>query len=282
MRRWIALIASLACLLAGAAFAETMDTCWALFKVADTWTEDFDGDETPETLRVNWTLDEYDDGGFLIMVGNQGFSTEFCVGLVPQVYAMRVGYGERYYATLFMINEYGPSDDPLTYCFLYAYERFYDVGRIPALAEDISADKNGLLTAQVRASMIGTWDRPADYMLAWGISDADDDWTISYRLAEVPRAVYPMHMLVSLKCDLSLSSSVYEERGDVVLKAGTTVILAASDDVSRLYIVEADGTNAGWAAMRHFDSEEIWGDCIRVNGRYLSADDVFEGIFYAD
>ncbi len=280
MKTLCSLILALALLCAPFALADTPTQSWVLFKPSSVLTDDFDSDGTLETMRFEASLNEYDDGSFSFSVGSKSFTVEDCIGLIPEVNAMRVGYSDSYYGTLFMISEYGPSDDPLTYCYLYAYEDLQDLGRIPALAGSITPDGNGVFTTTIRASMVGTWERPADYALAFGI-DSGEDWSIHYRLVEVPRAMYPMNMMVTLKRDLTLSSSIYEDRADVDLKAGTPVIFAASDDVSRLYITELDGERSGWASIR-LSSGEYWAELIRVNGKYVELDEVFDGIFYAD
>ena len=280
MKTLCTFLLALALCCAPLALADTAVQSWVLFQPGSVFTDDFDADGVLETMLFVTDLNEYDDGSFLISAGSQSFTVLDCVGLIPEVNAMRVGDSDSYYGTLFMISEYGPSDDPLTYCYLYAFETLHDLGRIPALAKNLKPDGNGVFTTMIRASMVGTWERPADYALAFGI-DSGDDWSIHYRLVEVPRALYPMNMMATLKRDLTLSSSIYEDRADVDLKAGTPVIFAASDDVSRLYITQADGGLSGWASIRHSDGE-YWAELIRVNGKYVELDEVFDGIFYAD
>ena len=275
------LLCALAALLVltASAFAEYDEGIWEIYEAEDGLTRDFDNDETAETLHFTFELDEYDDGGFTIGVGGQSLHKDDCIGLDARVLAMKTGYTYYYYGTLFMVSEYGPSDDPITYCFLYAEGKLTDIGMIPALAQSFEVSKDGLITTYVRANMIGTWSRPADFCLAMGSEyDEEGDWAPSYSICEVPRPMYQMGMIVTLKTDLVLSSSLYESREDVMLMAGQKVILVAGDDVSRLYISSLDGLIGGWAVIM----SEDWSDYISVNGSYTDADEVFDGIFYAD
>ena len=260
------------------ALADFDRSIWEVFEAGDGFTADFDNDEKEETLHFSTALNEYDDGDFTLTVGDKSVTVKDCIGLEPKVYAMKAGYTWYYYGTVFMVNEYGPSDDPLTYCFLYTEGDLIDIGFIPALVESFDIDSNGVITTRVRANMIGTWYRPTEYVLAVGSQDMGDDWKQIYRLSEVPRTMYPMGMMVTLKKDVKLSSSLYDMDEDVEVKAGTPLIILESDDVSRIFVSDYEGRVKGWLATKSVE----WLDYVLIDGSYVAIDEVFDGIFYAD
>ena len=119
MKKIAMLLAALLCLCIFAASAEDEAGIWEICKAENGTFMDFDNDGVPETVRVLFLLDEYEDGDFVLSVGNSIVTVRDCIGLEQEIYVMKAGYGWYCYGTVFMINEYGPSDDPLTYCFLY-------------------------------------------------------------------------------------------------------------------------------------------------------------------
>lgn len=279
MKKLLLVLTVLALMCCFAVHAENTTGIWEIYEAGQSCTADFDNDATAETMRFTCALDEYDDGDFTLSVGNVSVTKKDCVGLEPTVYAMKAGYTWYYYGTIFMVNEYGPSDDPLTYCFLYTEGELIDLGFIPALVESFELNGDGVITTSILARAVGTWYRPADYILAVGSEeDADGEWRQIYSLCEVPRTFYPMSMLVTLKRDIRASSSLYDMDEDVMLPAGTKLALLASDDVSRLFVSDTQGQLKGWLAMRSVD----WSDYIRIDGHYIEIDEVFDGILYAD
>ena len=279
MKKMAAVLVLLLCVCLLPAYAEYEQGIWEIYEAENGMSLDFDNDGTEETVRIDFALNEYEDGDFLLTVGGKSAAVRDCVGLEQKLYAMKAGYTWYYYGTIFMVNEYGPSDDPLTYCFLYTEGELLDLGHIPALVRSFALSSDGVISTRIRAHMVGTWYRAADYVLSVGTKfDGEENWKQVYALSEVPRALYPMGMLVTTKTELALSSSLYEIRNDVRLAAGQDVLLVASDDVSRLFVTSLDGENRGWLAMR----SEDWVDYILVNGRYTEIDDVFDNILYAD
>ena len=260
---------------------------WTLYMIDNGTVSDFDGNDEEETYTLATSLDEYGDGSFTITVDGQSFTQENCCMLADEVYIIPIGRvddegGESYiYGTLFMVSEYGPSDDPLTYCYLYTAGQLFDVGVIPSLPDDMTLDgKVGMITTSVRADMIGTWHRPADYILAWGVKWSDDyESAETYNhLVEVPRPVYPMGMIVTLRQELPLMASQTDRVFSANLAAGQQVILAATDDVRWLYVTSMDGLTRGWVRMSSVD----WEQKITVGDRDVPVNDVFDGIVYAD
>ena len=262
---------------------------WTLYMIDNGTVSDFDGNDEEETYTLATSLDEYGDGSFTITVDGQSFTQENCCMLADEVYIIPIGRvddegGESYiYGTLFMVSEYGPSDDPLTYCYLYTAGQLFDVGVIPSLPDDMTLDgKVGMITTSVRADMIGTWHRPADYILAWGVKWSDDyESAETYNhLVEVPRPIYSFGMIVSLKEELPLLASQTDRvfSGILTPEANERVILAASDDVRWLYVTSLDGQTAGWVKMGNVD----WMTRITVGDEEMDVNDVFGDIIYAD
>lgn len=272
------LCALLACLmlLFCTAMAEGNDV-WEIGQIYSGAAEDFDNDGTIETVVLTCSLDEYEDGSFTIAVGDQAFTVDDCVYLDKTLYTMRIGTKNYWYGTMFMVNEYGPSDDPITYCFVYSDGQLCNAGMIPQLARYLDVDDTGIITADIRAFMVGTWAKNAEFCLARGDEWNEEDYITTYYIAEIPKAVYAMKMVVDLNVDLPVCASLYDMEPTTVLEAGQKVILSASDDVSRLYVT-APGGEGGWVRMTNID----WQEMILLDGRWTPIDDVFGNIFYAD
>ena len=246
-------------------------------------TADFDGDYSIETLGFTVDMDEYGDGSFEVTVNGSSVRIDNCCMLDSEIYYMKIGNAYYSYGTLFMVNEFGPSDDPVTYCILYTDGKLIDAGRIYAPVRGLTVSETGVITTQIRADHIGTWSRPADYILAEGTHyETDEDgaleWEYRYAICEVPRDIYPMGMVVALKTELPLRASRFDTAASVQLASGETVILAASDDVSWLYVTDLNCTVKGWVRMQSID----YGDYIEINGKYVYVDEVFDDILYAD
>ncbi len=261
---------------------------WTIAEMSNDVTGDFDNDGTMESFHFVTSVDEYGDGDFMLAVGSAAVMQEDCVGLLDTVYFMRIGWtgstsdgDDGFYATLFMVAEYGPSDDPYTYCYLYIDGKLLDVGAIPAMPYNMTVDPmTGTITAQVRAAMIGTWSRPADFILATGYSWDDEGFYSYYRITEMPRPIYPFGMIVSLKEELPLLASQTDRVYAATLfpEKDSQVILVASDDVRWLYVSSMDGLTAGWVKMSDVD----YVDMITVGDTEMDVDDVFGDILYAD
>lgn len=288
MKRIFALILAMLMLLSAGAFAEEAANTGDLMTIRETQDgarDDYDGDGNAETLSFSTKLDEYDDGSFTIGVGDQTLTVDGCMALSGKVYALKLAYGSYYnpvgfWGTLFMVNEYGPSDDPLTYCFFYTDGKLYNVGEIPSSPDAMSVNADGLITTQVRAARIGTWSRPADFKLASGVRWNDESSDVFYQMIEIPRDVYPMGMIVDLKIDLPLLASRFDTDASVTLTANQQVVLAATDDCRWLYVSSLDGETAGWVKLT--GATDAFTDGVIVNGQATDVNDVFGNILYAD
>ena len=288
MKRIFALILAMLMLLSAGAFAEEVADTGDLMTIRETQdgaSDDYDGDGKTEALSFAAKLDEYGDGSFTIGVGDQTLSVDGCVALSGKVYALKLAFGSYYnpvglWGTLFMANEFGPSDDPLTYCFFYTDGKLYNVGEIPSSPDAMSVNMDGLITTQVRAAHIGTWSRPADYKLASGYDWSTDNATAFYQMTEIPRDVYPMGMIVDLKADLPLLASRYDADASATLTANQQVVLAATDDCRWLYVSSLDGETAGWVKLT--GATDAFTDGVIVNGQATDVNDIFGNILYAD
>lgn len=253
-------------------------------EVADGATGDFDGDGQEETLRFVISGEDEFDGTFTLSVGTASFTVEHCEILTGCIAALPISRGAYYnpdmlWGTLFFVDEYGPSDDPLSYCFFYTGAQLYDVGTIPALSRGVTVNADGQLTAMIRAAHIGTWSRPADYKLASGTS-WEDGYEEFYHLSETPHDLYPMGMIVELCQDLPMRATRWDADNTVLLEAGQQVILAATDDVRWLYVTSLDGKTGGWVMMQA--AENGYEDNVLVDGVATLVDQVFKNIIYAD
>ena len=161
MKKIALLLAALLCLCIFAASAEDEAVIWEICKAENGTVMDFDNDGIPEMVRVLFLLDEYEDGDFVLSVGNSIVTVRDCIGLEQEIYVMKAGYGWYCYGTVFMINEYGPSDDPLTYCFLYTEGELVELGCIPAMVSTFTVSNDGMITTKIRAGMVGTWYVPS-------------------------------------------------------------------------------------------------------------------------
>ena len=259
---------------------------YRMLTVRDGARVDFDGDGTADIYSFGTDLDEWGDGSFTLSVNGQSVTQENCTGLADDVYVMLIGGqysdGEVYwYASLFMVSEYGPSEDYYTYCYLYRNGTLSGVGAIPALARDFRVDSDtGVISTEIRASMIGTWYREARFILARGSEwdDAGENYQSSYHIAEVPQTIYPCGMIVTLKTALPLLECQTDTAYASQLLPGQQIIITATDDVRWAHVSSFDGDVSGWVRMRRVD----YGERIVVGNVEMPINDVFGGIPYAD
>ena len=203
-----------------------------LHALGNKYVADLDGSKKKSTVEIQTALDEYGDGDITVVVNDQSFAVEGCCSVAEKYATVQIPYGEDGFCTLIMPYEYGPSDDPITYMFMYRDGVLYNLGLVPALPETIEFDENGDFSTTIRARLLGTWYRPADYVIAsayyW---DADTDQsTEEHLVTEVPRDVYPMGQIVTLKKNLPVLASRYDTEPVQTLTAGEKAIISATDD----------------------------------------------------
>ena len=63
--------------------------------------------------------------------------------------------------------------------------------------------EDGTISTHIRTDMLGTWSRPATFVLAHGYNWENEDYGATYRLVEAPQDLYPMDFIVDLKLDLT-------------------------------------------------------------------------------
>lgn len=251
---------------------------WQIYTVASGSVDDFDGDEVQEGVDFSTELDEYGDGGFTLTVGDQTAGEEYCVYLDPTLRAMKLGSGTYAYGTIFMVSEHGPSDDPYTYCYLYMDGVLRFLGGIPAHADTFAVNDWGMITTEIRSDMLGTWLRPADYVFCMGY-DWESEEPESYAcLAESPRDLYPMRVILQLDADLPVRASRFDQETSSVLHGGQRLALTATDDRSWVFASSLDGEEKGWIHVR---TTEYLHE-IELDGRWALENEVFSSVPYAD
>ena len=127
-----------------------------LHAIDDKYTDDLDGGDRKSTVEIQTALDEYGDGDITVIVNDQSFTVESCCSVAEKYATVQIPYQEDGFYTLIMPYEYGPSDDPVTYMFMYMDGVLYNLGSVPAVPETIEFDENGDFTTTIRARLLGT------------------------------------------------------------------------------------------------------------------------------
>lgn len=274
------LIAILMCLMIAVPFAASAES--GLMKLENGATGDFDGDGTEEPVAFTTERDEYGDGGFVLTVGDKTVKRDGCISLSEDLYAVSIPRNAYYDAdglmgTLFIASEYGPSDDPVSYCYFYSDGVLYDAGTIEALPTAMSFSGR-MIETTLRSDLLGTWSRPATFVLAYGSAMVGEDYEEAYHLAEVPQDVYAMGLIAETKVDLPLQASRTDETEVGVIAAGSKIAFGATDNRNWVYAESMDGQVSGWFYVDDSDYPTM----IRVSGEMLEADNVFANLMYAD
>lgn len=274
------LIAILMCLMIAVPFAASAES--GLMKIENGATGDFDGDGTEEPVAFTTERDEYGDGGFVLTVGDKTVKRDGCISLSEDLYAVSIPRNAYYDAdglmgTLFIASEYGPSDDPVSYCYFYSDGVLYDAGTIEALPTGMSFSGR-MIETTLRSDLLGTWSRPATFVLAYGSAMVGEDYEEAYHLAEVPQDVYAMGLIAETKVDLPLQASRTDETEVGVIAAGSKITFGATDNRNWVYAESMDGQVSGWFYVDDSDYPTM----IRVSGEMLEANNVFANLMYAD
>ena len=238
---------------------------------------DLDGDGTPDEISLVETItaesETYD-----LTVNGATLSGEGW-GLNGKLYAMRLTEADRAYL---LVSEDGPSDDPANYVYRYKEGALEFCGAFGAWAGSVVVTDEGF-TATVRARVIQTWFRRADFIITDNsyFDDQTGEFTVAApALVEVPRDIYAMGTVVTLKQDITLQVSRQNQETALTIKAGEGAVIVATDDAQWLYIQALNPDyerdyNAGW--LRLADAWEV-----ELGGEAVSAGDVFNGLLYAD
>lgn len=250
-----------------------------LHAIGEKYVDDLDGSGTKSTVEIQTALNEYGDGDITVIVNDQSFTVESCFSVAEDYATVQIPDQAQGFYTLIMPHEYGPSDDPVTYMFMYKDGVLYDLGMVPSALESIAFDESGDFTAIIRARLLGTWYRSADYVIAsayhWDATA--EQLTEEYLVTEVPRDVYPMGQIVTLLKNLPVLASRYDTEPVKTLTAGEKAIISATDDCRWLYVVDADLNEGGWVKM-----QGEYSAMLQIGESWVDEYEVFDGLVYAD
>lgn len=250
-----------------------------LHAIDEKYVEDLDGSGTKSTVEIQTVLNEYGDGDITVIVNDQSFTLETCFSVAESYATVQISDQAGGVYTLIMPYEYGPSDDPITYMFMYREGVLHNLGSVPAALESIAFDENGAFSATIRARLLGTWYRQVDYIIASAFYwDETSGQTVEeYLVTEVPRDVYPMGQIVTLKKKLPVLASRYDTEPSKTLLAGEKAIISATDDCRWLYIVDAELGEGGWVKM-----QGEYSAMLQIGEGWAEEYEVFDGLVYAD
>lgn len=271
MKRLISLVISVL-LLCAAACAEGGSGAVAVGQITEISPGvplDLDGDGDQESVRYEIVRDEDGyDTGFRMGIGDAAVEgSGWCMN--EKLYALRISE----YDTLILVSDYGPSDDYETHFYLYSNDLLIPAGSVFSMPESMNVN-DGIITAPVRGKLLYTWFHDADFALAnyWGESGET-----KAHVYQIPRWMYPMGLMVTLKTDLPVVISMADSDEGHTFQAGEEVILCATDDAAWVYVQSVESGAAGW--MRA--GGETGMECL-VNGEWMFSWDVFEGLVFAD
>lgn len=273
----ICALLALCCILPAQAEEIPMTENYVVYATASGTQADFDGDGIQDLVYLTFATDEYGDGSFTLTVNDQSFTQEGC-GLDSVLYTMQRGGDNWWDSTLFMINEYGPSDDPLTYIYIYSNATLSYVGWIPNLVTGMTFLPDDTILTYARADMIGTWSRSATYKLATGYDMESEAYQPYYAICEIPVGVYAKGELVEALLPIGTWSSPWCEYAGDSFSEGEWLCLAGTDDCSRLYITSTDQTRSGWLRL----SRDDYSDMVEVGDTWYTVDELFGNILWAD
>lgn len=240
---------------------------------------DLDADGVAEQIRYG--VREQEESGvweYRLVVGQTQLDGEG-IYLTGRLHALRTDSSAQ--EVLLFLSDYGWSDDDTSYVYSYCGGSFRYLGVIPAMPWELRFTEEGMLSGSVRASILHTWFRPADFVLCTAYSDEDFSTRISH-IAEMPRDLYPMGVEVTVLRDLPLVVSRTNPAHALTIKAGERALIVATDDIEWLYIVP---TEVDWSVSEYgagWLHTEIGGYSAVINGETIDTQALFDGLFYAD
>ena len=248
-------------------------------------TLDLDQDGTPDTIEVSLSKDgDGNVSNHTLKINDQSIEG-LGVSYSGDIWALRTIGG---YETMVMVFDLGPSDDPCLNCYLYEDGKLHYVGDIPSPPEMLS-QSTGLITGMVRGNVLQTWYHPADFMIShnYQYDEKTDTSSDTPLVIEVPRAMYPMGTQVTLGRDLTLLvSPVTGADIAITLRKDDKAVLSASDDSRWVYIMtleieKYDGMDSMYRAGWFDIGTDTW-EGIKVGGEMVPAEELFQGLIYAD
>jgi hypothetical protein len=238
---------------------------------------DLDGDGVAEAIAYASSGPDEEEGQYTLTVGGSTVTGTGC-GLTGRVHAMRLNSGMQ--EAYLLVSEFGPSDDSACYVYRYAEGKLAYAGLVGSAPEDIYVT-GAQFTGSVRANVLETWYRPADFTIAraWGVDETTGAPLAEPVVVEVPRAVYPMGTIVTAKVAVSLAASQTDDKTVTTVQKGEKLILAGSDDLEWVYAVPVDAKGDMTAAGGWFQVKETQ---VVIHGKTYDGSDVFDGLVYAD
>ena len=284
MRKFFSLLLALALLCPAMAFAEPAALEeGVLTELFDGDVIDIDGDGVAETIGFT-TVENESEGNtsFRLTIGKVQLDGEGD-WLTGRLHALRMPESASD-DTLFFVSDYGMSDDDLSYVFSYYQGQIASAGAVGTMPWDLAVTGPKTLSGQVRGRILCTWWRPCEYVL--GVTSGTDEeynW-VGRRvlsIAEVPKSEYAMGFHVTVTRDLPLQVSRTNPSLACVVPAGSSAIIAATDDIEWLYI-QPTARNweydfaGGWLRVADY------GYKASVGGETIQTAELFTGLLYAD
>ncbi len=277
MRKILCLMLALLLFIPGVAFAELEKGVMTKLELASA--VDLDGDGSTDTVSLSVTPEdeEYPEDAVTFTLTVNGLSVEGAgYALTGELYAARLDNG--YDSVLLFVPENGMSSDYACSVFLYEDEKLVAVGGIPSPAEKITVFEE-TLTGVIRGHALQTWFHPGEYILCRDYGYSEEYTPHDPVLMEAPRASYPVGTIVTLKKDIALTLTPHTDEEVMVLHAGDTAALTATDDMSWIYLAPiAPGAYydyaGGYTAIRDF--------AVMTTEGFVEGADVLDGLCYAD
>lgn len=171
-----------------------------------------------------------------------------------------------------LIDEYGPSDDPMTTILYYKDNEINEVGKVGGLVASLKSLGYGLFQSYERANTLQTWYHPKKfYITESSYNDNNENLpTIIY----MPNELYAVGTSVKLLLDVPLLNSQTNRAISSTLSKDSVATIVASDDNNWIYIKGNDVYYAGWV--------EINGLHVIINGKEYDGQDVFDGLWLYD
>ena len=272
MKKAVVMLAVLCLLICTGACAEETPAYGVIFPVEHAAQLDLDGDGTAENIEfeINVGEDGYDTG-YTLRINDRAF-IGFGYDMNRNLYALCLD--EYSGSLLLMVSDYGPSDDHETTFYYWKSGEILPAGTIYAMPENMKVSADGVITAAIRGNVLHTWFHDADFALATGF---DAEWNSIYYMYQIPRYVYPMGNIVTLKADLPLYAGMNSNEISTTIQAGTKVVLCATDDVEWVYIQTVEGFASGWMRL----AESYGYECV-VDDEIMASYDLFDGLIFAD
>jgi len=238
---------------------------------------DLDEDGQAEQVAYEILTEDGYDVGYRLTIGQSEIVREGCA-MDTDVYLLKL---TEYTPAMVLVCDYGPSDDFVTYFHVYQEGSISYIGYIPSLAESMRI-RDGVITASVRGGVLHTWYHDADFSIAHssGIDYTSEDFfvPVEWAVYEIPRCLYPMGTIVTLKVDLPLLAGMNDPEQYALLPAGSKAILCATDDRKWVCIQSMEDAHVrGWMEL----SGESGFECV-IGEATLWSDEVFNGLIFAD